>query len=143
MEVPLQVVGPLPTRALTKMKVHIYLYQTKVIRQIFTGMTYTYYTNSTSMHTTIHQSLGQSSHKTVGRVLHIVLHLEGDLCVRGEVEVPLQVVGLLIEGDRTMGDLWPLQVGFNQGHLWASGYEKGKFSTLCYIIPVCILIQTW
>ena len=95
--------------------------------------------HSTSIHTIIHQSLGQSS-SAVGRVLYIVLHLEGDLCVRGgEVEVPLQVVGVLTEGDRTMGDLWPLQVGFNQGPLWASGYVEGKLSTLCYNIPVHIL----
>ena len=57
--------------------------------------------------------------------------------------MPLQVVGLLIEGDRTMGDLWPLQVGFNQGHLWASGYEKGKFSTLCYIYLMEFASTTW
>ena len=44
--------------------------------------------------------------------------------------MPLQVVGVGIEGDRTMEDLWPLQVGFNQGHLLAPGY------VVCYVYLV-------
>ena len=60
--------------------------------------------------------------------------------------MPLQVVGLLTEGDRTMGHLWPLQVGFNQGQLWASGYVKGLHHASIHLktdtLNVCTRIQS-